>query len=175
MNARIVEVLIDKFGVDVYRFSLKLCGNKYDAEDLYQRTFLKLLETDLEIDWDHNPRSLLFSIVYRIWNDRLRKLARRHRIAPCYAIDEHNHHLIADSLDVEREVISNWVNEKLHTIIQELSDKYRIPIILYYLFDESIQEIANVMEKPQGTVKSRLAKGRKLIKKRLEEEGYEYS
>ena len=58
-------------------------------------------------------------------------------------------------------------------IIQTLPDKIRIPLILFYLSDCSVEQIAGIMKKPPGTVKSRLFKGRSLIRKRLEEAGYE--
>ena len=52
-----------------------------------------------------------------------------------------------------------------------LLDAY-VPLILYYLFEQPVDEIAKEIKKPPGTVKSRLFKGRSLIKKRLEELGY---
>ena len=58
-------------------------------------------------------------------------------------------------------------------MIQTLPEKIRIPMILFYLSDCSIDQIAVIIKKPPGTVKSRLFKGRSLIKKRLEEAGYE--
>ncbi len=58
-------------------------------------------------------------------------------------------------------------------IIGSLPEKVRIPLTLYYLFDQPVDEIAKEIKKPPGTVKSRLFKGRSLIKKRLEELGYE--
>ncbi len=41
MDAGEIEKCIDNFGTDIYRFCLKLCADKEDAEDLYQQTFLK--------------------------------------------------------------------------------------------------------------------------------------
>lgn len=50
MDAREIEKCIDVFGTDIYRFCLKLCMDKTDAEDLYQQTFLKALEMDWTLD-----------------------------------------------------------------------------------------------------------------------------
>ena len=58
-------------------------------------------------------------------------------------------------------------------MIRDLPEKIRVPLILFYLSDCSIEQIAAIIKKPPGTVKSRLFKGRSLIKKRLEEIGYE--
>ncbi len=46
MDAREIEKYIDDFGTDIYRFCLKLCADKANAEDLYQHTFLKALEAE---------------------------------------------------------------------------------------------------------------------------------
>ena len=62
MNAREIEKCIDDFGTDIYRFCLKLCVDKSDAEDLYQQTFLKALEKDWRLDWEKNPKALFFSL-----------------------------------------------------------------------------------------------------------------
>ena len=50
--------------------------------------------------------------------------------------------------------------------------KVRIPLILFYLFEFKVEQIGRMTGKSPGTVKSRLFKGRKMIKKRLEEAGY---
>lgn len=57
-------------------------------------------------------------------------------------------------------------------IIDSLPEKIRIPLTLHYLFELPVEQIAQTVKKPQGTIKSRLFKGRSLIKKRLEESGY---
>ena len=48
MDAREIEKCIDEFGTDIYRFCLKLCMDKSEAEDLYQQTFLKELEAGMD-------------------------------------------------------------------------------------------------------------------------------
>ena len=61
MDAREIEKCIDEFGTDIYRFCLKLCMDKSEAEDLYQQTFLKALETEWTLDWEQNPKALFFA------------------------------------------------------------------------------------------------------------------
>lgn len=77
-----IEKCIDDFGADVYRFCLKLCPDKADADDLYQQTFLKALETEKTLDWENNPKALFFSFAYHLWKCDRRKWARRNAIAP---------------------------------------------------------------------------------------------
>ena len=67
MKAWELEKCIDEFGIDIYRFCMKLCMDKANAEDLYQQTFLNALESDIELDWEQNPKALFFSFAYNLW------------------------------------------------------------------------------------------------------------
>lgn len=56
MKAWELEKCIDEFGTEIYRFCMKLCMDKENAEDLYQQTFLKALESDMELDWSKTQK-----------------------------------------------------------------------------------------------------------------------
>lgn len=172
MEARELERCIDQFGTDIYRFCMKLCVNKDDAEDLYQQTFFKALESEWQLDWEQNPRALFFSLAHNLWKSSIRKNARRASIAPCSNIDDENENFLKSCVSIEEEFLQRELYAQVNRIIEELPDKIRVPLTLHYLFDFPIEQVAETIKKPPGTVKSRLFKGRKLIKKRLEEEGY---
>lgn len=59
MQAQEIEKCIDLFGTDIYRFCMKLCTAKTDAEDLYQQKFLRALESDFKIDWERRKAAHL--------------------------------------------------------------------------------------------------------------------
>ena len=173
MNAREMERCIDEFGTDIYRFCLKLCTDKTDAEDLYQQTFLKALETEWTLDWEKNPKALFFSLAHNLWKSDRRKQARRNRIAPCNNLDDKAKMMLCAEESMEESYFEKELIREVRQIIQTLPEKFQVPLILFYLSDCSIEQIAAIIKKPPGTVKSRLFKGRKLIKKRLEDAGYE--
>ncbi|MCI9137022.1 MAG: RNA polymerase sigma factor [Lachnospiraceae bacterium] len=172
MKAWELEKCIDEFGTEIYRFCLKLCMDKTNAEDLYQQTFLKALESDMELNWEQNPKALFFSFSYHLWKSEQRKNARRFAIAPCVNLDGTNEDLLHSGENMEENVVRQEMTAEINRIIENLPEKIRIPLTLYYLFEQSVDEIAKAIKKPSGTVKSRLFKGRGLIKKRLEELGY---
>lgn len=173
MDAREIEICIDRFGTDIYRFCRKLCVTRTDAEDLYQQTFLKALETEWTLDWQQNPKALFFSLAHNLWKSDRRKQARRDAIAPCGSLDGETEILPHYRENIEEMFYRKELIRQVGQIIETLPDKIRVPLTLFYLSDCSIEQIAVIIKKPPGTVKSRLFKGRKMIKKRLEEAGYE--
>lgn len=173
MNATEIEKCIDDFGTDIYRFCLKLCADKANAEDLYQQTFLKALETEWTLDWEKNPKALFFSIAHNLWKSDRRKQARRNIIAPCSNFDNEMETVLHSKENIEEGYLQKELITEVRQIIQTLPEKFQVPLILFYLSDCSIEQIAAIIKKPTGTVKSRLFKGRNLIKKRLEDAGYE--
>lgn len=172
MQAKELEKCMDEFGTDIYRFCLKLCMEKANAEDLYQQTFLKALESDMKLDWEQNPKALFFSLAHNLWKSDQRKKARRAFIAPVSNLEEENENLLYSEDNVENQVFQKELIRETNQIIESLPEKIRIPLTLYYLFELPVEQIAETVKKPPGTIKSRLFKGRSLIKKRLEELGY---
>lgn len=172
MKARELEKCIDEFGTEIYRFCMKLCMDKANAEDLYQQTFLKALESDMELDWEQNPKALFFSFAYNLWKSEQRKNTRRFTLAPCVNLDEASESSLRSEENIEENIFRQELIAETNKIIEGLPEKIRVPLILYYLFEQPVDEIAKEIKKPPGTVKSRLFKGRSLIKKRLEELGY---
>ena len=172
MKAWELEKCIDEFGTEIYRFCMKLCMDKANAEDLYQQTFLKALESDMELDWEQNPKALFFSFAYNLWKSEQRKNARRSTLVPCANFDEANENELHSEENIEENIFRQELIVEINKIIENLPEKFRVPLILYYLFEQPVDEIAKEIKKPPGTVKSRLFKGRSLIKKRLEELGY---
>ncbi len=172
MKVRELEKCIDEFGTEIYRFCMKLCMDQANAEDLYQQTFLKALESGIELDWEQNPKALFFFFFYNLWKSEQRKNARRSSLVPCVNLDETNENLLSSKENIEENMFRQELITETRKIIGNLPEKIRIPLTLYYLFEQSVDEIAKEIKKPPGTVKSRLFKGRNLIKKRLEESGY---
>lgn len=171
MNPEQLESLVEQYGNSVYDFCYKLTLNKVDADDLYQDTFLKAVEKCHKIDKNDNPKGYLISISIYIWKSNRRKYARRQRLAPSTDIDDIS--ILSNSYNLENAVIRKELCDYVKASVDYLDDKFRIPLYMYYSVGMTIAEIASALKMPSGTVKSRLYKARKLIKKRLEAVGYE--
>ena len=169
MDVSLIETLIEEHGKDLYNFCKRITYNEFDAEELYQDTFLKAMDAAERIDVNNNPKSYLLSIAVSLWNNKKRKYARRNRIAPTDSLDdENNFSVAADTNTPEDRVLQKELYKTVNNCINELDDKMRIPIVLYYNSGLSVEKIAEIIKCPQGTVKSRLHKARNLLRERLE-------
>ena len=168
MNVTELEECIQLYGKDIYSFCRQLTTSRQEADELYQDTFLKTVEVLERIEPDSNPKSYLLSIAVRIWKNKRRKYAWRNRIASMENLTEEKQVSIrGESCSPEERYIEKEQAMMLRSRINELGDKYRIPIYLYYMEELSIQEIAKALKLPKGTVKSRLFRARALLKEKM--------
>jgi RNA polymerase sigma-70 factor (ECF subfamily) len=159
---------VAEYGDSVYRFCRSLTYTREDADDLFQETYLKALERFQQVNILGNPQSFLFSTALFIWKSWKRKFARRKRLAPIEDVNEFtvNGSGMDDTLSAQEEIAI------VHELVGALPEKFKIPVILYYTVEMSVPEIALVLDVPEGTVKSRLFKARKIIEKGLEANHY---
>lgn len=166
---------IERDGTSLYSFCYYLTGNRPDADDLYQDTFLTALSHLSRIDTAQNPKGYLLSVSVRLWKNQCRKLRRRQELAPVVSLEDQTEAAqIPDmgqlpeeaALDTERSTL-------LWTLVQQLDDRYRIPLLLTYASGMQQDEIASCLHIPKGTVKSRLFKARNLLRDRLEAAEYD--
>lgn len=175
MSIEELEECINTYGKDIYAFCKQLTHNLTEAEDLYQDTFLKAVEVISDIHMEQNPKSYLLSIALRIWKNKRRKYAWRQRIARLERWTEEKQESNSTGVtpSLEEQILSNEEKNIVEQEVKKLKDKYRIPIYLYYMENLSLEEIAQILKIPKGTVKSRLHKARNILKNKLEVVYYE--
>ena len=84
MDISEINKLVEDYGKDIYSFCKKLTYNEDDAEELYQDTFLKVMDVADRIDAENNPKSYLISVCISLWNNKKRKYARRNNQPSCH-------------------------------------------------------------------------------------------
>jgi RNA polymerase sigma-70 factor (ECF subfamily) len=176
LNVTDLTGLVNLHGKAIYGFCHKLARNQTDTDDLYQETFLKAMEICHKIDRDNNPKGFLISIAIGLWKNKCRKYARRQRIAPVeeFNSNTNNGYLFDIEASPEDIVVSRERRIIIQAAIDKLSCKLKIPLYMYYTAHMSNEDIASALKIPLGTVKSRLHKARKALKKSLELEVREY-
>ena len=160
--------LVDNYNEQIYKFCCRLTYSKEDAEDLFQDTFLKAFEQLPKINISNNPKNFLFSTALYLWKSRKRTYARRNRIAPVQPLDDG----MFSGINMEDCIMAEEENRIVRELVESLTEKLKIPTILYYTVEMNVQDIALTLKIPVGTVKSRLFKARKLIEEGLVENGH---
>lgn len=170
MNKEQLSECIALYGKDVFSFCRQIAVSYEEAEDLYQDTFLKAMELSEKIKYEQNPRSYLISIALRLWKNKKRKFAWRDRIAGTDTLDEYTDGKTLRLVEnpVEEAVMKGDLNQRVRQEVAKMEDKYRIPLILFYSAQMSLEEIAGIMGIPKGTVKSRMHKAKECLRERLE-------
>lgn len=169
MTIQELESYIRQYGDSIYAFCKKLCMDTEQAEELYQEVWLKALKDIRKIRSDENVKGYLLSVAVGIWKNRKKKYAVRNRIAPAVPITEEVETTLRDEGDGAMErILREERRQVVLKAIEELEDNYRIPVLLFYMEEQSVKDIAHTLHLPQGTVKRRLWAARNKLSEKLE-------
>lgn len=157
--------LVDEYGPAVYRFCRSLAFSREDAEDLFQDTFLKVLEKPQRLA--ETPRRALYATALSLWRSRRRKIARRERVAPTEPLLDQT---VPGGEDPEASLLAREEERRVRELVAALPEKYRLPLVLYYSAEMRVNDIALTLSLPVGTVKRRLHTARGLVEKGLAED-----
>jgi len=178
MNEVQLEHIVSADGKDILRFCRMTAGNAQEGDDLYQDTMLILLEKLDCLEPVENIKSYALSVSIRLWKNRKRKFARRLRLVPqesLEALTELGVQPEAGGASPEEILILQSQIRLVRQLVEQLPEKYRLPIQLYYSADLTVAAIAQVLKLPENTVKSRLRRAKEKIRTSLEEMEYEGS
>lgn len=159
----------------LYSFALKLARSRDDAEDLVSDTLLRALERWEQYHLGTNIRAWLFTILYHAFVSRKRRVDAR-EVQPLEDEDGRQVFEVVGDADPETGFFDSFLDEGIVAAIADLPDEYRLAVVMSDLHGLRYAEIAGVLGVPEGTVKSRLFRGRRLLQERLrgyaEEMGY---
>jgi RNA polymerase sigma-70 factor (ECF subfamily) len=142
--------------------ALSKCGNLEDAQDLTQDTLLAALTYLSSGNSINNIRGWLLTILNRKFYYKLRQ---KYNIS-IVSIGEETE--LPDETDYFKSIGNMDEAESLRRAVAYLSKLHREVIVRYYMNGDSVVKVARELGIPQGTVKSRLSTGRKLLKKELD-------
>ncbi|HET7550800.1 MAG TPA: sigma-70 family RNA polymerase sigma factor [Gemmatimonadaceae bacterium] len=150
----------------MYSFALKLSRSRDEAQDLVSETMLRALERWEQYQLGTNARAWLFTILYRIFVSRKRRIDAR-ELPLAEESDSGSGREVVGDADPEGHFYDSFVDEEVTRAIDELPEEYRTAVVLSDLHGLRYAEIAEVLEIPEGTVKSRLFRGRRILQKKL--------
>ena len=162
-NLEALGVLYDRHQRLVFRTALAITGDAEAAADLLQEVFLRLHRFASHIDVGRPLEPWLYRMTTNLsytWVKRHNRLLRPLEDVADWIIGNRR-----DSPAVRSEINESW--HQVQQAISSLPLSHRGVVVLYYVNELSVQEIAKILSIPVGTVKSRLHYGRQALKKSL--------
>ncbi|MDE7389990.1 MAG: sigma-70 family RNA polymerase sigma factor [Lachnospiraceae bacterium] len=136
----------------LYRVSMSILKNEKDCEDAVQDAILAAFQKRDTLKHEEYFKTWLVRILINVCNRQLKKKGK------AIPTDE----LTLESTD------NCEKRTELHMALDNLNPKLRTVIVMYYIEGFSVKEIKSILRIPEGTVKSRLSKGRSELKLQLE-------
>lgn len=168
------ETLLNEVLSPAYGYALRLTRNAADAEDLVQEAALRALRFSDGFEPGTNFKAWFFRILVRqFWARRRRQ---KDRATTVDLDDTPDLYLYARSAgaglpyegdDPAHDFMERLGTERIAAAIAELPDEYGVVCTLYFMEDFAYHEIAQILDVPIGTVRSRLHRGRKMLQKTL--------
>jgi RNA polymerase sigma-70 factor (ECF subfamily) len=150
----------------LYSFALKLTHSRDDAEDLVSDTILRALERWEQYHLGTNIRAWLFTILYHAFVSRKRRVDAREVQPPDDGEGWSGYEAVGEA-DPEGRFYDSFLDDEITRAIDALPQEYREAVVLSDIHDLRYSEIANILDVPEGTVKSRLFRGRRILQKKL--------
>ncbi|MGB5628690.1 MAG: RNA polymerase sigma factor [Woeseiaceae bacterium] len=152
------EALLVEYEKPVFNAAFRMLNNRDDARDVTQTVFLKVFENFAQFD----PSRRFFSWIYRITlNESINWLGKQNRLEP----------LLYETADEGKgpddEVESARVSASVQAALMTINTDYRTVVILKHFLGCSYEEISDVLDVPEKTVKSRLYTARQQLKDAL--------
>ena len=167
-NGKIVEraspscfqKLVEEHYKPAYRFAYSLCGNHHDACDVTQQAFYYAQTKLHQLRDATKMKQWLFSILYREFLSIRRRDTTHPQTSLEFSESELPHISVDHAMSLDGKTIL--------IVLQALHEHFRAPIVLFYLKQLSYKEIALTLDVPIGTVMSRLARGKEILRQQLE-------
>jgi len=154
----------------LYNFALRMAGDPDDAKDLVQETYMKAYRFFDKYAQGTNAKAWLFRIMKNSYINRYRKESKEpdkidyDDIKDFYASVKDS---TADNNDLQEKIFGNLFEDEVAKALHELPEDFRTVVILCDIEGYTYEEIADFIEIPIGTVRSRLHRGRKMLRSML--------
>jgi RNA polymerase sigma-70 factor (ECF subfamily) len=166
------EQLFNSHQKRVYNLIYRMVGNDQDAADLTQEVFVRIYSARHRLQSEEAFGAYIRTIATNLCRDHFRKVKRR---VKADSLDEP---ISVDGGEVEKEV-ADWSTNPERTLekkdlqaavqgaLDTLSDEHRAVVVLHHIEGMDLKEISQELGIPEGTVKSRLARARDELKRKL--------
>lgn len=156
----------------LYNFALRLTSDPNDAEDLVQDTIVKAYRFFSSYERGTNAKAWLFRILKNSYINNYRKKSKQpnqvdyDEVATFYETIRAER---TDTSDLEDKMFRDLIDDDISNALEELPEDFRTVVLLCDVEGFTYEEIANMLDVPIGTIRSRLHRGRNLLKSQLME------
>lgn len=163
----VLDRLIEQYQHRLLRYLIYLSGNRDLAEDLFQETWIRVLERGHQYDGKHEFSTWLYAVARNLTIDYLRK---KSPVSLDGLMEDEDHAPLEppDTRPGAWEVVAQHEQaERIGAALVGIAAEYRETVVLRFQEGMALHEIATVTGVPLGTVKSRLYRGLNLLMSRL--------
>lgn len=169
------QKLVDRTYRQAYNMAYRLTGNRDDAEDLTQEAYLRAYRSFGTYNRQLPFESWFFRILSNLFIDLLRRRPKQKPLSLDQPVgdEENDDNLLLqipdEATNPERNLMEQVMDERLQKALQALPEPFRIAVLLCDVEGYSYEEIARIMNSSIGTVRSRIHRGRSLLRRALNE------
>ncbi|CAN5650022.1 sigma-70 family RNA polymerase sigma factor [soil metagenome] len=164
----------------LYNYAYRITGNMLEAQDLVQDTYLRAFRFFTKFEQGTNSKAWLFRILRNLFINNYRKSQKEPGKVDYEEVENFISDIMSERMesnDLEEKIFKNILDDEVTLALNTLQDDFKTVVILRDLEDLSYDEIADFLKVPVGTVRSRLHRGRNLLREKLIEyarnKGYE--
>ena len=170
-DRREFDTLVERYHKQAYNIAYRMAGNHADAEDLTQEAFIRAFRFFAQYRRELPFDSWLYKIMSNVFIDRLRRRPKaniRSLDAPVVTQEGEAQFDVADPCDGPEDVVlSREMDVRIQAALETLPEAFRITVIYADIEGLSYEEIADATRTNIGTVRSRLHRGRRLLRDKL--------
>jgi RNA polymerase sigma-70 factor, ECF subfamily len=158
--------LFHSYKQKVYDLAFKSLGARFDIDDVVQQVFIAIFGSLRHFKGEASLDTWIYRITVKVCTTQLRKKYRKRQVSIVYDPMEReceDHSAANPAATVEKKELTHAIFDALG----KLSIEKRMIVTMYEMDGHTIDEIAHILKKPVGTVKSRLFHGRKALEKHL--------
>ncbi len=156
-----IQRLMDTYGDDVLRTSYMYLKNLQNAEDAFQEVFIKVFNKLEGFKGESSEKTWIIRITINVCKDMLRSSWLKRVILTDKLKDK------SVNIGIENRIIKIEENKILFEAVMSLSYRFKEVIILYYYHNFNTAEISKILNVAEGTVRSRLHRGREILRAKL--------
>ena len=164
-DSELINDLIERYQYRLFRYLVSLTGNRDNASDIFQETWIRILERGHQYNKKWKFESWLFTVARNLFIDKTRR--DRNSVSLDEVDDStfvNSRHNRTDEAPPAKALARSETSEKVQASMLRLSPAYREALVLRFQEELTLEEIARITAAPLSTVKSRIYRSLEMLR-----------